>query len=542
MKTSARSNKGSRMIRLLALLSALLVTVCCSKGGDPFENEIVLRTGSHLGEVKKLNPWDKALFVNNLIPLMHVKLVSYSKSFDTVPMLAEKWDVSTDGRSITFHIRRNAKWHDGHPVTAGDVEFSLMLCRKHEKWSRLNEFIEDVEVIDRHTVKMVLNKSTAFYLLSSWLPTTTIILPKHIWGHIDKPREYNSSKALVGCGPFIFDKYDRVSQTVNLKANHDYFGGKPSVDRIVWKQFKSFDTMFMSLLKGDIDAVLEYHSPIPRSYIIGHMSPDVQFLCAPDMGVPADLLFNCRKPPMSERRFREAVACSIDYKEIMKVVAGEEADAPGRGFVPPSYPFYKPGLPAHGTDRGRAEKLLRELGFVKSEDGFLQDAEKRRLSLELLVQQGARFPYLVQTAELVGRHLREVGIEAQVAVYETALADKKLFGERTYDICVGRFMPLDILAGCGTLLFVDSPGNMGTCGDRRLVALSERFHTAKTTEEMRGAAWALQDYYAHELPGVALYHAAACFACRTDRFKGWTVMSCGIANHLSWFSIRPVGG
>ena len=527
--------------RIILLLIIVMGMSGCDAPPSIDKKDVIIRAGSHKGEIKKLNPWDKALFANNLIPLMHVKLVTYTQHFDIAPMLAESWIVAEDGKSITFHLRRNAKWHDGRPVTSGDVQFSLMLCKKHERWSRLAEFIEKVEAPDAYTVRVDLMKSTALYLLHSWLPTTTIILPEHIWKDVNIPREFNDPKALIGCGPFIFDGYDPVSQTVSLKADADYFDGKPAIDGILWKQFKSFDGMFLAMMKGDIDVVLEYHSPVPRSYMKRPSDPGVKLFCAPEMGVPANILFNCRKQPMNDRRFREAIAFALDYGEIIEAVADGQAVVPTRGFVPPSYPFYRSGLPALSRDIGKAEKLLDDLGFFKSTDGLRQDKEGKTLSFDLLVQQGSRFPYLVQTAELVARQLRKVGIDARPAVYEFFLADKKLFGERSYDICIGRFMPLDILAGCGTLLFADSPGNMGTCGDKKLISLAERFYTAKNEEAMREAAWDLQDYYAAELPGIALYHADACFLCRTDRFEGWTPMCSGVANYWSWFSVRPMG-
>ncbi len=369
--------------------------------------------------------------------------------------------------------------------------------------------------------------------LNSWLPTSTIILPKHVWKDIAEPREYNDPRSLIGSGPFGFQEYDPVSQTVTLKANPSYFGGKPAVDIILWRHFKSFDSMLLSMLNGATDVVLDYYSPFPVTYAGAVESSMIRLQPAPDLGAPACLIFNLRKSPMNIRVFREAVACGLDYREVMDTAATGMASAAGRGFISPAFRFFKPGLGLLEQDMARAEHLLDTLGYIKGGDGVRKDSKGSEVSFDLLVQGGSRYPNLVRIAELLCRQLRRIGIGARPLVLDYSAADRRLFSEKDFDVCVARFMPLDILA--------DSPGNMGTCSDPRLLSLAEAFYSARNEEEMREAAWALQDYYAEELPGIALYHADALYPYRADRFEGWVPMSSGIANYWSWFTIRPVG-
>lgn len=523
----------------LILLVTFFLLGCTGKVQSDRQTS-TLRVGSHKGEIRKLNPFDRAWWVNHLIPLIHIKLVTYAPDYSVAPMLADRWEITENGKILTFHLRENVKWHDGRAVTSEDVKFTLLYQKSHWHHAFLSQHLENVQVVSPYTIRLIFNRSYATYLLQSWLSIKTVILPKHIWETVENPIEYNDRKALIGCGPFVFENYDQVAQRVYFKANEDYFGGKPSVDRLIWQQFKSFDPMLLSLRKGDIDVFLEYYGPLPPLYAPSLENSETKLISVADIGVQAAMIFNYRKHPMKLKKFREAVACSLDYDQILKTIAGCQGERPTRGFVPPAYPFHKQGLPVLEQNIPKAEKLLDKLGFVLSKDGWRRDSSGQTLSLDLLVMGGPRYPHLVQAAQILSQQLRAVGIDAKPSIMEYLLADMKIFGKKDYDIYIGRFQPLDILAGCATLLFADSIGNMGTCNDEKLIVLAEAFYTARDENGMREAAYALQDYYAEELPGIALYFSKALYPYRSDRFQDWVPMSSGLSNYWSWFKIKPV--
>ncbi|AEB08009.1 ABC transporter substrate-binding protein [Desulfobacca acetoxidans] len=522
---------------IVLIASALVATGCGDTAADSGELR-TLRMGSFRSEVKLLNPWDEGLFVNIPASLIHSKLVEYAPDYRIVPMLAESWEISEGGKALTFHLKHGVRWHDDLPVTAMDAAFTLEFYKKHERWSQWAQYLERVTVWDTHTFTVHLMKDVGFFLLQSWLPTSTVILPEHVWRDVVRPREYSGANALVGCGPYRFEHYDPAAQSLTLTANPHYFGGQPAAERLIWRQFKSFDSLLLSMIKGDIDGLMEYYSPFPLSRLRAIEGSPVELLSTPDMGVPAVLFFNHRKFPMNDLRFREAVACAVNYEEILRVVAENRGQPPVRGFMPPAYRYFKQRQQQLEQNLVRAAGLLDQTGLVRSTEGVRTTPDGKPLRLDLLVQGGSRYPHLVQTAKLVARHLRGIGIEATPVVYDFTVADSKLFGLRDYDICVGRLLPLDVIAGCGTLVLADSPGNMGTCRDARLLALTEAFYRAKDDEQMRQAAWALQEYYASQLPAFALYHGQVYYPCRSDRFEGWTVMSGGVVNSQTWSGIR----
>jgi peptide/nickel transport system substrate-binding protein len=156
------------------------------------------------------------------------------------PWLIERFDMSQDGRQLTLELRKNIKWHDGKPLTAEDVKFTIEFMQKfaHPRFSPRLAQVSNVAIVDAETLKISLARpiSTFVYSPLSEIP----IIPKHLWGGVTenpygKPeilRKFNVPELPAGSGPYIFVEY-LSGQRYRLKANLDYFKGKPAVDEIV---------------------------------------------------------------------------------------------------------------------------------------------------------------------------------------------------------------------------------------------------------------------------------------------------------------------
>lgn len=182
--------------------------------------------------------------------------------------LAESWDVAEDGSSYTFHLRDNAKWHDGEPVTANDVAYTYTMALNPDTSSKLvgrlsliagateysdktAETVSGIEVVDDQTVTFTMAFPNGLFLNETILP----ILPEHILGEI-APAELGTNAFFtsepVGSGPFTFVEY-RADQYVEVAANPDYHFGAPAISTIVYNIIESPDTVQVALSRGEID-------------------------------------------------------------------------------------------------------------------------------------------------------------------------------------------------------------------------------------------------------------------------------------------------
>lgn len=174
------------------------------------------------------------------------------------PRLAEKWEIGKDGLSFTFFLRKDATFHNGEPVTADDVKFSLETIRepKHQALNMLPYFekISKVEVIDKHTVKFTASEKY-FQNLNSLCGM--IILPKSVYGDINK--SVKMQKEAIGAGPYSLLKYDK-GQSITIKRNDKWYGwnvaalkGFYNFDQINFRFTKDDNILVERLKKGDID-------------------------------------------------------------------------------------------------------------------------------------------------------------------------------------------------------------------------------------------------------------------------------------------------
>jgi len=526
-----------------ALSAGLLFSGCVPKGG-PTEEKQVLRLGLQKNEFKLMNaltrPWyDSANFFN----LTHVGLVVYKPDLSIAPCLAERWEIAPDGKSITFYLVKNAKWHDGKPVTAEDVKFSYEYWKKHKLFCqgyRLSTVLDRVEVIDDYTVKLFFKRPAAAQLLLSTIPTLYII-PKHVWEKVEDPRKYDGPDALIGCGPFIFERFDKDAQTAYLKANPDYFGGKTKIDRIEWRYFRTLDSLLLALKKGEIDAQLDYYNnppPVSVASLVGVKG--IELAVVPDVGVPLHLVFGYRQYPTNIKEFREAVSYAIDYQSLVDMIAAGYGEVPGKGYVPPAVPGHNPNLPKLEYNPEKAKQILEAAGFIDRDgDGFREAPDGKKLRIPILPYAK---PHIIRAAELISYQLRKVGLDTYVETLSKEMVSKKVWRDRDYYMVVGYATPYGMIATLGGgAYFTDMPGEYGTCKDPELIELMERIRQSRNLEEMCEWASKLQEYIARELPVIALIWGKVVAPYRTDRWEGWVPMvGYGVCNYWTWLNLKPV--
>jgi len=326
-----------------------------------------------------------------------------------VPVVAESWSVSPDGILWTFKIRQGIKFANGDPLDAKAVEYSLrrvIILSKTPAWL-LQQFIakpEDIVATDSYTVTIKLKEKVAPDLFLTVLAFTTsaIVNPKEVETRVsgnDMGSTWLTDHS-AGSGPYILAKWDRNSQIV-LKANSNYWRGKPAIDTIIIKHVPEPATQRLLLEKGDVDIAFGLTIDLIDQI---KDKPGIRVMSYPVLQL-AYIGMNVNNKYLSDERVRTAIKYAIDYDGIIKDILRGGAmkvqtiiPYPLLGFNP-STPFYR--------DINKAKQLLAEAGYA---NGF---------EIELAYPAGAHPQE--EIAQKIQRDLGDVGI--RVVLRPTAASE-----------------------------------------------------------------------------------------------------------------------
>jgi len=357
---------------------------------------------------------------NTTLSFVHSTLLRYKVGSEIAPgtyivepHLAERWE-APDDLTYVFHLRHGVKWHNkpplnGRELVADDVKFTFdrFLNEKANVLRYLLEPVERVEVVDRYTVKFVLKEP--FVWLADRLASTSgmwIIAPEVVerFGDLKKP------ESAIGTGPFILERYEPNVKTV-FKRNPAYFReGQPYIDGVEWLVLDDESTGLAMYRTGQIDC-----GPAPwwsvRQADLESLKKSHPHLMYRDFLsiVTGGITMRTDQPPFNDVRVRRAISQALDRQGLIEAVAlrGEATPAIGRGLAEWSLPVDQLGAGAkyYQYNPKEAKRLLAEAGFPK---GF---------KTQLTATSGLGRD-LVDSAQLVQRFLKDVGIEAELKLQE----------------------------------------------------------------------------------------------------------------------------
>ncbi len=429
---------------------------------------------------------------------------------------AKSYSVSEDGKTWRFEIDENLYWSDGEKVTPEDVKFTFeYLADKYPPAGWIKKTVDDIS-IDNNSVVFKLNKPYSRLNLEF---TTYNILPKHVWETIEKPLEYVDTQAFIGCGPFVIDKIDLGAGVIYFKRNPYWRGKEPKVDSIELHMYENMDVLSLALEKGDVDAYYKYAGTYPYPSIEKlRETGNFDFVETDNVGLVM-LGFNLNKEPMSDQRFREAISYAINYSEILKIDALGYGSVPNRGFVPPSMAYFKE-TPKLEYDPAKAKEILAEGGYRDGNgNGILEGRDGEDLRLLLLSR--SKFQ---RVSELLKEYISQIGIGVELKVVDDATWIQ-LKDEYRYDLTVTRTTPWGMMmhANWGTGYF-DSrrtgEGVLHVVNDPAFQKLCDDILAATNDETLKDYAEDVQDYYAENLPAIALYWNKV-FTPYNKRWTGW---------------------
>jgi peptide/nickel transport system substrate-binding protein len=397
-----------------AALAALLLVGLALAGQAAAAPEGTMAWGLHVTLASRwLDPIDTEAFINQFMVLyaLHDALVKPMPAGDNTPSLAESWAVSKDGLTYDFVIRKNARFHNGDPVTAEDAKFSFERYRGAAA-RVLKERVREVQVVDTQRVRFVLKEPWPDFMTFYGTSATGAawIVPKK---YVEKVGEDGFIKAPIGAGPYRFVSFQPGISLV-MEAFDGYWRKVPAVKRLVFRSMPDETTRAAALRAGDVDIVYLLSGPTaedvkrsPGLRLAAARPPGVVFLDLPEQWDP--------KSPWADRRVRLAASHALDRAGLNNAET-LGMSRPTGGLVPRTLDFAKVYEPPV-YDPPLAKRLLAEAGLP---NGF--DAGEL-----------TPFPPFFSLAEGIGNYLQTVGIRTRLrtmerAAFLTAWREKKLRG------------------------------------------------------------------------------------------------------------------
>ncbi len=419
----------SALARVLAFSLALTVVAGCSKISSVDSTQTAAAGGRHAYTIPHTLRFAVATDIAGLDGFIHLSgyetylsqlcgafLIKTDAHGDaTVPELAteipskKNGGISADGKSITFHIRKNVKWSDGAPFDADDVVFSTNEINNpannivsRDGWDQIVKIDEpDKFTVTYHLKAPYSSFAETFFSTASANP---VIVPKHLLSSYKSLNTVPYNALPVGIGPFKYTQWKRGDSVVMVR-NPLYFRGAPKLDRIIFKIIPDRNTTLAQLKTHEIDLWL----PIsPHFYPQATAIPGVTGLSIP--GYYFDHLdFNLQHPVLKDLAVRQALRYGIDRDTMIKKVENglyERSESP----VTPASNFYLK-LPLVPFDIAKGNALLDRAGWKRGADGI---RSKNGLRLSMAFSSSAGSPDADTEIEIIRNGWKQLGVDFTV--------------------------------------------------------------------------------------------------------------------------------
>lgn len=369
--------------------------------------------------------------------VVFMTLLRSNAALEPTAYLAESWTINQDSTQVEFRLRSDVAWHDGTPTTAHDVAFTFETLKDPEAaFANAGAFSgwEGAEVVDDHTIRFAVRPHAG--LLSGW--TTLPILPRHILDGTPSSElaAHPFSTEPLGNGPFRFAGVES-GNTWFFEANDAFpeaLGGRPFVDRLVYRSIAEPATQLAELRTGGVHAV---RLASPNQLSQAESDPALASADYPDRAY-GFIGWNGQRPAFQDQDVRRALTMAIDRQALIDAVRGGLGEV-ANGPVGTWHPAHDPELDPLPYSPDSAAALLESAGWMDSDGDGLRDREGETFAFEILTTQ--RDTYL-EIAEIVQAQLRQVGIDVQVQSLDgSAFIDRIGTPERRFDAFVLEWVP-----------------------------------------------------------------------------------------------------
>lgn len=462
----------------------------------------VLRVGMQTDPVGLDPHATNATATRNMLENVYDTLVMFDSSLQIVPGLAESWEASEDGLTWTFTLRSGVTFHNGDPLKASDVAFSINRIKDPEVASpRSGDFavVKSVTAPDDATVVITLTEPFS-PLLSKLAQSLNVIVSEAV----TMANEGDLNGAVIGTGPFKFVEYLPQTRLV-LEKNVDFWGvddagnALPYLDGITFQFYPEAAARTTAVQTGNADWI-EY---VPASDVaILEADPSVNIVGGLSSNFRS-LYLNVTRPPLDNPKVRQALSYAIDEQAVVDIALFGAGGVASTGTTIPNGNFYADeASPYVGQDLEKARALLEEAGFG---DGF---------SFDLYVT--STYDFLRTPAEIIQANLAEIGVTANIVAEDWSIYlptvqeynfDATILGES------GQSDPDDFLYD---VFHTGGGGNFGQYSNPELDALLDEGRRASDQDERKQIYLDAQNLILNEAPHVFLFHSAQYEALRTN--------------------------
>jgi peptide/nickel transport system substrate-binding protein len=453
-------------------------------------------------------------------------LVWKNETSDTVPLLAEDWEYIPNEDMYIFNLVKNAKWHDGEPVTAEDVVFTIKYMKENPYGWVVLDSVERAETVDEHTVNIYMSGPYAPFMED--IGGTMPILPEHIWKDIENPIEYVQPDAFIGCGPFKFIDYNKEHGTYLYEAFDEYYRGTPNIDRLIY--VKTGDPQ-IALQRGEVDFAdikAEMVEPLTKEGFVVISGPHYW---------NKKLMINHNREPLDNIVFRQALAYGIDQKEFVEKSLRGHGNPASYGLISSESKWADPDVLDYSYDPDKAKELINSLGYELIDGIFYKDDEP--LAFEVIVSMigsgGQSTPD--RDGEILKNQLKKIGILTDLISLETKIVDQKVINW-DFDLAISGHGGI---GGDPKVLYenvVQLPGSKPSPNTARYnkseelnSLLTDLMHEMDPAKRQK-AVFEAQNVYARELPAISLYYPTWYYAYNPEAGVIWFHTIGGIAKGI----------
>lgn len=371
----------------LLVISSLVISGCSKRETrvEVGNREQIFHVGNG-GEPSDLDPHTTMGDIehNIMMSIYEGLVIGDPKTVEPRPGVAERWDISEDGLIYTFHLRKNARWSNGDPVTAHDFhasferalmpslgnQYSYMLfpVKNAEAFNtgKITNFNEvGFKVFDDHTLQVTLQSPTPYFLSliihNSWFPVHVPTIKKH--GAIDsRNNRWTRPQNIVGNGAFAVKEW-KVNSHILVEKNPNYWGAeKVQLNKIYFYSVESHDVEERMFRAGQIHTMKE--CPQPKIEVYKRNRPDLINIYP--LLTTYYYRINVTRPPFNDKRVRKALAMAIDRKSLVENVT-RGGQLPAYYLTPPDTAGYTCQSPI-SENLDEARKLLAEAGFPNGQN------------------------------------------------------------------------------------------------------------------------------------------------------------------------------
>jgi len=371
-------------------------------------------------------------------PKIYDGLLDYDNDLNPVPALAESYEVSDDGKTVTFNLRKGVKWHDGEPFTSADVKFTVLevLKKVHPRGPNSFKEVTEIDTPDEHTAVFKL-ANPAPYMLRALSGYESPIVPKHLLEGKD-PRSADLANNPVGTGAFKFVEWKK-GQYIRLDKNEDYWQeGLPLLDRAVARFIPDASTRTAAMENGEVH--YGAYGAIPNVDVVRLREMDHIGVTTDGYAMinPVSLIeFDTTEPPFDKAEIRQAISLALDRQFLIDNIwfgyGTPATSALSSNFAPTG--LYAKGMPNYPANANiaAANELLDKAGVAADGNGV------RATAVLDLIPYGEDWR---RAGEYMKQALSEIGIELELRYEDVPTWLKRVYADYDFAMNVNYFYQL----------------------------------------------------------------------------------------------------